>query len=327
MNTPYILFFILIVMTAGCSQNQNDNARSVAYIREEPKDDLLKIYDQLILERQKQLDRYTKEIQSHPDSSDLLYQRALTKLEMLNLQKGLSECWHAKNSGHRPKKEFSSLYDILRDRSDKKPGEEIKDKIIQHENCYKVAESGDLVNAYQVRVMSTSYEDIHAPIRDLSKAIQLNTNLAQVYFYRAEYSEWQSQQNDQDRLEDYSTALNLKPDAEIFLKRALLRHNHFRSETLVYRDCENALRVNPAYADAYVLKALVAWHNSACGNIDSYKERRICERKIADTILHDLKKALSFDPDFPLLKEDINRYQDQLTKDNPEDWGFSSENY
>lgn len=326
MFSRIFLIAIFISSFTGCFQasDQDKNTEQAGdYNREGPKDDLLKLYDRMVSARQKQLNQYSKETENNTSSGEFFYKRALAKLEILDLQDALSECWQYKDStGHQKEERLTTLYSVLFKRSNQGLGEEVKRSILNHPVCFQMSDSGELVNAYERRVMDTSYEEIHAPTRDLAKAIELDPRLGQAYIYRADYSSRQSQETDDERIEDYSKGLNLAPDPKVFIRRALLYVNRNKLE-LAYQDCNHAINLNPQYSDAYVLRAIVYRFYSKClnahGNILNDRSET-CLRREAGNKMNDFKTALAIEPGFPLLSDAIGEFSKVVEEDNPEAW-------
>ncbi|MBI3601508.1 MAG: hypothetical protein HY209_01230 [Candidatus Omnitrophica bacterium] len=308
------LVFILIGILSGCLQQAPETEQAQGGVR----DDLLKKYDKMVSERQKEINHLANEIKHNDHSADLFYRKALLEIENNNLRDALSQCWLYKDSaGHKEEKKVYGLFSVLQDRA-KGVREDMKGVILTHPDCFKIADTSELIASYQQRAMSSSYDIVQQPVRDLSRAIELGTRQKEAYLYR-------SQLDTESELNDYSKALSITPDAPTYIKRAILYYQ--KDDRLVYRDCLNAINLDPGYPDSYVLKALEEWNNSAsCSNSD-HSVRKACQRQVAQTILNDLKTAYAYDPSFPLLKEDIERYSKSLEEDDPEVWGFSSENY
>jgi len=87
--------------------------------------------------------------------------------------------------------------------------------------------------------------------KDFNKVIELNPNLAEAYFWRA-----QVRFNDEKIFADYDKAIELKPDyAMAYYKRGLRKSFTDNKAALV--DYNKAIELDPKIPDAYLSRALV----------------------------------------------------------------------
>lgn len=86
---------------------------------------------------------------------------------------------------------------------------------------------------------------------DFNKAVELNPELAEAYFWRAE-----AQINDQKAFADYARAIELKPGyAMAFYKRGLRKS--FTDNKAALLDYNKSIELDPKFPDAFLSRALV----------------------------------------------------------------------
>jgi|GEM_PF-4541983 len=291
------LYFVIILgcIFLGLFQQQSESQNVEG-------DGLLKMYDQMIADRQKQISRYTQGIKNNPNSAELFYKRALVSLEIRSLNNALGECWEYKNNGGTLNKDERSedFKEILMHRMLKKSEEGVGRVIIQHPDCHKSGDSRDMITAYGSRTVNETMNEQYHPISDISRAIELNSNFYEAYVAKADYTLLGYGNGDFNPKEDYSKAIDISPArADLYCKRGILsldddQHNAFM-------DCSRAIQLNPQLAEAYVCRSQTNYDKNcpeAANDEKEIRELRECEKSLHLKKLNDLNMALSIDPSF-----------------------------
>lgn len=87
--------------------------------------------------------------------------------------------------------------------------------------------------------------------RDFNKAVELDPNLAEAYFWRAE-----AQLDEQKAFADYARAIELKPGYAMAYYRRGLRKS-FTDNKAALIDYNKSIELDPKFPDAYLARALV----------------------------------------------------------------------
>ena len=213
---------LLAVVLYGCSQQQTGQQQALNG-QEEVKDGLLTLFDQMLNDRIKKIDGYTKAIGANPNSPELFYKRALAVIEVKGMQRALGVCEEYKSSGKVEKKYTTDKTNVIL-KSINALNHEVTQTITQHKDCLKSGDSQQVVDAYRQRAVLMTYNqyDVRS---DLKRAAELNSRFYQAYEMRADYLYFNDFIDDNilDAIEDYSKAISASPDnAQLYAKRGFL---------------------------------------------------------------------------------------------------------
>ena len=314
---------LLAVVLSGCSQQQTGEQQALNG-QEEVKDGLLTFFDQMLNDRIKRIDGYTKEIGVNPNSPELFYKRALAVIEIEGMQRALGVCEGYKSDGKVDKEYTSDKTDIIL-KNINVLNNEVTQIITQHKDCLKSGDSQQIVDAYRQRAVLMTYDqyDVRS---DLKRAAELNPRFYQAYETRADYSYFMHAFNDvADTIEDYSKAISASPgNAQLYAKRgiALSLSDDSDKYSMHNDDCSKAIQMNPGSAGGYICRSYT-FYDVSCQDYAGGKQEHVavneCYKKAYSKKLEDINKAAAIDPSIDkTVVQRRNQLQEKIDHANKE---------
>ena len=292
---------LLAVVLYGCSQQQTGQ-QNVLNSHEEAKDGLLTLFDQMLNDRIKKIDGYTKAIGVNLNSPELFYKRALAVIEIEGMRRALGVCEEYKSSGKVDKKYTTDKTNVIL-KSINALNHEVTQTITQHKDCFKSGDGQQVIDAYRQRAVLVTYNqyDVRS---DLKRAAELNSGFYQAYEMRADYLYFNDfiDDNITDAIEDYSKAISASPgNAQLYAKRgiALSLSDDSDKYSMHNDDCSKAIQMNPGFAGGYICRSYTLYDVSCqeyAGGKDEHVAVNECYKKVYSKKLEDINKAVALDP-------------------------------
>ncbi len=160
----------------------------------------------------------------------------------------------------------------------------------------------DLPEAHELRgVVRLHKRDTDGALDDISRAILLTPEVGRLYLNRGEA--WLHKENDAHAILDFTEAIRLHPTPRAHTDRALGWYRRGKLD-LALDDCARALRLDPACAEAYRLRASIEW-----------------ERGRVAAAMIDLSESIRIDPTQAEAREsrgrillDLGRYEEAMVE-------------